>query len=372
MPLRINLPPLTRSLLLALLTLTLLNASLRYRQWSPATDTGPRWDTLTVPFLTMVPALSLRYPYVVLTSALVEQNIFSFFASALTLFYGGRYLERAWGGAEFAKFVLFVTTIPNMLSFAVYASWYALSGSQVRANTVIHGALALEAAFLVAFKQLVPEHTVSLLRGAVRMRVKHFPAVFVLLNSLSGPLLGTDTAFFLSWFGFLTSWIYLRFYRVAPSLATSSTGQDAVIKGDASDTFALAHFFPEQIQVVLDPICDSVYNIMVAASLCTPFSTEAIDAGNEQAQARAEGGLPSLMNSGRRGARGGNHSGRREEAERRRALALRALDQRLNAAAAAAVAGSRSTADTTSGSNSASGPAAVASKHTEDDTKVAA
>lgn len=158
------------------------------------------------------------------------------------------------------------------------------------------------------------------------MRVKHFPAVFVLANSLSGPLLGTDTAFFLSWLGFLTSWIYLRFYRIAPSLATSSTGEGAVIKGDASDTFTFSHFFPERVQLLLDPFCDSIYNALVAAKVCIPFSTEAIDAGNEQAQARAEGGLPGFRVGG----------GRREEAERRRALALRALDQRLNAAAAVA------------------------------------
>lgn len=176
----------------------------------------------------------------------------------------------------------------------------------------------------------MPEHTVSIFKGAIRMRVKHFPAVFVLLNSLSGPILGTDTAFFLSWSGFLTSWIYLRFYRKAPTLATTSTGEGAVIKGDASDTFAFAHFFPEPIQVVLDPLCDSIYNMLVAARVCLPFSTEAIDAGNEQASARAEGGLPSLMNG--RGGRG--NGARREEAERRRALALRALDQRLNAAVA--------------------------------------
>ncbi|KAF1350260.1 eukaryotic integral membrane protein-domain-containing protein [Delphinella strobiligena] len=327
---RVNIPPLTRSLLVALFTLTLFNASLRYRQWASSTDV--KWSALSVPFLTIVPGKSLRYPYVMLTSALIEQNVFSYAASALTIFYGGRYLERAWGGGEFAKFVLFVTMIPNILSFLVYRMWYTVSGNEVRAITIIHGALALEAGFLVAFKQLVPEHTVSLFKGALRMRVKHFPAVFVLLNSLSGPLLGTDTAFFLSWFGFLTSWIYLRFYRVAPSLSTSSTGEGAVIKGDASDTFTFAHFFPERIQVLLDPLCDSVYKTLIAARVCTPFSDEAIDAGNEQAQARADGGLPSLMNGGRGGRGGGG--GRREEAERRRALALRALDQRLNAAAA--------------------------------------
>lgn len=329
--LRINLPPLTRSLLLALLTLSLLNASLRYRQWAATASTeGNKWASLSVPYLTIVPAQSTYYPYVLLTAALIEQNIFSFSASALTLLYGGRYLERAWTSPEFAKFILFVTVIPNLLSFLVYSLWYALGGNQVRSNTIIHGAVALEAAFLVAFKQLVPEHTVSLFRGTLRMRVKHFPAVFVLANSLSGPLLGTDTAFFLSWFGFLTSWVYLRFYSLSPTLSSTSTGEGDVIKGDASDTFAFAHFFPEPIQVLLDPFCDAVYRALVTAKICTPFSDEAVDAGNEQAHARAEGGLPSLMNPGG-GAQGGT---RREEAERRRALALRALDQRLNAASA--------------------------------------
>ncbi|PNS16700.1 hypothetical protein CAC42_4664 [Sphaceloma murrayae] len=219
--------------------------------------------------------------------------------------------------------------IPNLLSFTTYWLWYSLSGNEVRASTTIHGAIGLEAAFLVAFKQLVPEHTVSLFRSFIRIRVKHFPAIFVLLNSLSGPVLGTDTALFLGWFGFLTSWIYLRFYRVAPSVITTSTGEGATTKGDASDTFAFSHFFPEPVQVVIAPLCDQIYNTLVALRICIPFTNEAIEAGNEQASARAEGGLPSIMNS-----RGGRSGGRREEAERRRALALKALDQRLNAAAA--------------------------------------
>ena len=52
--------------------------------------------------------------------------------------------------------------------------------------------LALSAAFLVSLKQLVPEHTVSLFNSLLRIRIKHFPALFVLANMLSGPLLGTE------------------------------------------------------------------------------------------------------------------------------------------------------------------------------------
>ncbi|THV98573.1 DUF1751-domain-containing protein [Aureobasidium pullulans] len=339
MPIRVNLPPLTRALLVLLLVLSLLNASFSVRSLI---------RVQAVPFLAIIPANSLKYPWTTLTAALLETNLVSFAISAITIFYGGRYLERAWSGQEFAKFVLFVTMIPNLLTFAIYCLWYSLIGNQVRANTIINGNVSLEAAFLVAFKQLVPEHTVSLFRATIRIRVKHFPAVFVLLNSLSGPLLGTDTAFFLSWLGFLTSWIYLRFYRVAPSLATTATGEDAVIKGDASDTFAFSHFFPDPVQVVLDPLTDSIYKTMVALKLCAPFSEDAIDQSNEQASARAEGGLPSIMTGGR----GGRAGGRREEAERRRALALKALDQRLNAAAAARAPAEAPTAPTVSATTS--------------------
>jgi membrane associated rhomboid family serine protease len=122
MPLRINLPPLTRALLLLLLILSLLNASFSVRSLVQA-----------VPALAIIPARSLKYPWTMLTAALVETNLVSFAISAVTIFYGGRYLERAWTSQEFAKFVLFVTMIPNLLTYAVYCLWYAVTGSQVRA-----------------------------------------------------------------------------------------------------------------------------------------------------------------------------------------------------------------------------------------------
>lgn len=189
--------------------------------------------------------------------------------------------------------------------------------------------VALEAGFLVSLKQLVPEHTVSIFRGVIRMRIKHFPAVFVLANMLSGPILGTDTALWLSFFGFLTSWIYLRFFRISEISSTATGGEGSVMKGDASDTFSFVAFFPDVLHPILSPISDAIWTTLVQMRLCTPFSDEAIEAGNENAASRSEAGLPSIMNG-----RGSGGGGRRAEAERRRALALKALDQRLNAAAA--------------------------------------
>ena len=189
--------------------------------------------------------------------------------------------------------------------------------------TPIQGLLAVESGFLVALKQLVPEHTVSLFKATVRIRVKHLPAVFILANMLSGPLLGTDTAFWLSLAGFVVSWVYLRFIRTTEIVGATATGESSKMKGDSSDTFAFVAFFPDVLHPILAPICDGIYNGLVRLKICVPFSEAAIEAGNENAASRSEGGLPNIMNQ-----RGG---GRRAEAERRRALALKALDQRLAA-----------------------------------------
>ncbi|KAF2115609.1 cytochrome c oxidase subunit I [Lophiotrema nucula] len=329
---RINLPPLTRSLLASLVIFTLLNALLRPEgSWvqkaeRPLTSVGNG-----VPYLSIVPGQSVVYPWVFLLATVVEQNLLGLIITGLAVFYGGRYLERAWGSTEFTKFILFVAMIPNVLSFLLYIFGYVLSKNAATLSTTISGGIAIQAGFLVSFKQLVPEHTVAIAKGLIRMRVKHFPAIFLLANTISGLVLGTETAMFLAWFGFFTAWVYLRFYRVSPSMSSAATGDGSIIKGDASDTFAFSHFFPEPLQAPIGTIGDQVYNTLVAFKLCTPFSAEDIDAGNEQASARAEGGLPSIMNPNSRGGKGG---ATRAEAERRRALALKALDQRLHAAAA--------------------------------------
>ena len=170
----------------------------------------------------------------------------------------------------------------------------------------------------------------TIARGFIKFRVKHFPAIFLVANTLSGVVFGTDTALALAWLGFLTSWTYLRFYKRQPDLSSASTGASSSVQGDASETFAFAYFWPDVVHGPIAAVSDGIYNALVALRICTPFSAEDVESSNEQAMARGEGGLPSLLNQGgRRGA-----SGKREEAERRRALALRALDQRLHAATA--------------------------------------
>jgi membrane associated rhomboid family serine protease len=354
MPLRVNLPPATRILLISQLALSFLYNVARWRQLGdapPGQQTSP-----IVPYLTLVPSMFYYYPWTILTATFVEQNIFTVLINAATVFYGGKYLERAWGSKEFGKFILVIALVPNVLMIPIYLFWAAITGSSVRGYaswfspdddcltscavpadnpvilslTQICGGVALQASFLVAFKQLVPEHTVTILKGIVKMRVKHFPAIFLLLNTFSGIVFGTDTAAILAWIGLLASWTYLRFYKYQPDLTGTSTN-GLGFKGDASETFTFATFFPDVMQPPISFVADQIYAFLVALKVVTPFSAEDIATSTENAVARGQAGLPSLLSNAGSSVRS---MGKREEAERRRALALRALDQRLQAATA--------------------------------------
>ena len=324
---RLNIPPVTRGLLVLVVVLSFLYNLARWKHLAgtPATDLPAQ---SRVPYLALIPAVSIFNPWTFLTATFVEQNVITLLVNGATIFFGGKYLERAWGSKEFGKVVLIATLIPNLIAVPVYIIWGAAMGDATRALTPITGGITLQATFLVAFKQLVPEHTVTILKGMVKMRVKHFPALFLLLNSVSGLVFGTDTAVLLSWVGLLTAWTYLRFYKTQLDMSSSTTGGRG-LKGDASETFAFAMFFPDVMQPPIALVCDQIYILLINLKICTPFTNEDIASGNEQAAARGEAGLPHLLSNGARGGRG---SGKREEAERRRALALKALDQRLSAA----------------------------------------
>ncbi len=184
--------------------------------------------------------------------------------------------------------------------------------------TTIAGGIPLQISFLIAFSQLVPAHTVTLFRGIVSLRVPRFPLLYIILITFLAftPLL-TCASFLLATTGFLASWTYLRFYKkVFPDLDTS---QPMSLRGDASETFAFAEFFPDAVRGPIAAFSGAIYNMLVALRICTPFSAAEVSAsrGDSFMQRSAPGST-------------------RAETERRRALALKALDQRLHAATASA------------------------------------
>jgi hypothetical protein len=145
------------------------------------------------------------------------------------------------------------------------------------------------------------------------MRVPRFPLIYLGVVTLLAltPILSVASVL-LAFIGLLTSWTYLRFYKtVFPDLDLS---QPTSMHGDASETFAFAEFFPNPVKPVVAAFADQIFNILVTMKICTPFSQAEVSAahGNNFISRSAPGGV-------------------RAEAERRRALALKALDQRLHA-----------------------------------------
>lgn len=161
--------------------------------------------------------------------------------------------------------------------------------------------------------------------------LQHFPALFVLFHIICLFVLGTPIQTLLAIFGFVTSWTYLRFYKV--SFADLSVSQPASLRGDASETFAFAHFCPDPIHQPIATVSDAVYGALVAINVIKPFSADDIETSNSQAHLRGEGGMSHITNRGSGVPAPGSA---RAEAERRRALALKALDQRLHAASSRA------------------------------------
>lgn len=81
-------------------------------------------------YVLLRPSQGLVFPWTFLTTTLGEDNIFTFGISGVTIYYGGKYLERAWSSLEFVKFLLVVTLIPNILCVANLVTLFAITGDE--------------------------------------------------------------------------------------------------------------------------------------------------------------------------------------------------------------------------------------------------
>lgn len=113
-----TLPPLTRILLVVLTGLSGVYGLLRLNDWTSPYNPD---------FLRLIPQSALSHPWVYFTATFTEQNLLTFVVAALTVVFGGKYLERAWDSREFGKFVLLVTLLPNFAASLLYVLWFAIT-----------------------------------------------------------------------------------------------------------------------------------------------------------------------------------------------------------------------------------------------------
>ncbi|CAH7675462.1 eukaryotic integral membrane protein-domain-containing protein [Phakopsora pachyrhizi] len=297
----LQLPTGTRILSTVLIGLSILIQILRFTLSPVDLKTlfrGNSDDSLAFPWLVVVPGSVIWNPWTVLTAGLCEVGVIELIFSLLALSLCGRYLERIYGTIEFVKFCLFTIGLSNVLSvFFNVIEHYALRDSGLYLYGMsYHGLMGLQTGFLVALTQLIPEHQVQLF-GVIKIRVKNLPMLYVGFSNVMC-LLGYQSPFFLIQVGWLVSWYYLRFVKW-------NDGGD--FRGDRSETFAFAMWFPSFIQPIIRKISDIAFTVAVKLRLLKQWTPVDLESG-------AYAPLPGTA---------------RAEAERRRAMALKALDQRL-------------------------------------------
>lgn len=306
-----RIPLVTRVVCSLSLVLSLLFWALEYKTYFSSAETGGKSPQRTVPVvsaLTIMLSSSYYLIWTFITASFVSSNLLTLTVSITTLLLGGRYVEFSYSSQEVAKFYVVLVIVPNIVIFLTMLLLWAATGHDSWLNTSIYGSVALQAGILVAFKQLVPEHTVTLHKSVLKIRVKHFPILFVLITIVTAPFFGNYSTISYAILGFLTGWVYLRFYKSnIPDL-----GAQMLVprRGDASETFALSQFFPDVFQAPIDRVATVTYDYCVLIGLCAPFGADLSD-GSDEFGSRTTG--PGVG---------------RAEAERRRTLALRVLDER--------------------------------------------
>ncbi|KAJ2908282.1 hypothetical protein GGI21_003043 [Coemansia aciculifera] len=313
------LPLVTKAVSVAYLVLSLTAILLRLRS-SADFDSGsdPSYLASQDParLLILRPGFIASYPWTILTSAFVETNIIFLLCGLAALVAVGGFLERQWGARSYALFVLVTATVPAMTAALVAIVLYAVRGSAhsgILYSTQVSGLAGLVSAFTVGLKQLMPEYSVKLFGGALSFRMNELPGVYTLVAPIMFTLLGDLGSVLLVNIGFLEAFVYLRFYRREGSLS-----------GDRSEAFAFATFFPEFVQPFVGRLAGALYRAAVTCKIITS------DEGYRQQNVDLEAG-------------GGNVNGNEMravsvppaavpedlDADRRRAIAAKALDMRL-------------------------------------------
>ncbi|KAG5735665.1 Transmembrane protein 115 [Termitomyces sp. T112] len=245
----------------------------------------------------------------------VETSVWEFIGTMIFVPASLKYLERLWGSMETLKFIVVSVAFSNIIAFGL--NWIEFVATR-NADLFLygmeyHGQMALQIAILVAFTQLIPEHQVQVF-GFIKTRVKTLPMAYLTLSTVLC-IIGFQCPWIVIQFGWFVGWVYLRFYKKHNTDTLGGT----VTYGDRSETFSLVSWFPPLLHKPLTHLGNFVYNIATRFHLI-PTSTGDVEIGSYNQ-------VPGSA---------------RAEAERRRALALKALDQRL-ANSASPVGGSSST-----------------------------
>ncbi|PPQ99562.1 hypothetical protein CVT24_005350 [Panaeolus cyanescens] len=289
----LSVPPVTRAYTAASILSSALYAYLCWR--------GLRTEALQ--YMTMLPGYTIYAPWTIFTSSLVDISIWGLLATLIFVPAALKYLERLWGSLETIKFIVVSIVASNIIAFGFnWIEWAATRNADLFLYGMpYHGQMAIQIAILVAFTQLIPEHQIQIL-GMFKVRVKSLPMAHLTISTVMC-FIGFQCPWIIIQFGWFVSWVYLRFYKKHSSDAIGGM----VTYGDRSDTFSLVSWFPPFMHGPLTILGNFVFGLATRLHLI-PSSAS----GDPEL-----GGYTQVPGNAR------------AEAERRRAMALKALDQRV-------------------------------------------
>lgn len=285
--------------------------------------------------LGLVAARATARPWTLLSCAFLSDSILTALAYAVAVLFLARIVEPIHGGRELLKFLSAVIVLTSCLTVAVVTVLYYATVTSEKSShkeglshagdilfRPMGGFEAGAAALLVAVKQLIPDNEVALLGGALRFRAKHLPGLFISVVVVGSLALGSAVrAIPFTLFGTYLAWLYLRFVQ-------SRNG----VRGDLSEEFRLASFFPQPLQPPVDRIAGAVTRLTGLGAASTAA---------QQQQAGSYYGLGGAVLPG-------SDAG---DAARRRERGAKALEERLGLKKSAAGAGSLPAAAAPPGSN---------------------
>eukprot|EP01028_Stygiella_incarcerata_P013571 TRINITY_DN82797_c0_g1_i1.p1 TRINITY_DN82797_c0_g1~~TRINITY_DN82797_c0_g1_i1.p1 ORF type:complete len:374 (-),score=93.96 TRINITY_DN82797_c0_g1_i1:59-1180(-) len=290
-----------------------------------------------LPFFGLIPAntsLVHFYFWNVFTCNFVEQSLFSAIFSAIAMLFCGKF-EPIWGSKEQLRFISIVAVWNGVLSFFFLVLMYLMFGWEEALFGLFCGFDAVIVGFLVAFKQVMPPQKMQLF-FSFELESRYLPMVMLGLVLLIGLLFGQFHSVPFVLFGWIVSWTYLRFFQ--PHI----NGEI----GDLDPSFCFADFFPAGMREFVDHVASGILRMFNACGLFVrdfpegdwiggDLERSSMPKGRGRVIGTANGGAPlegkeKAASSIPRESAGASH--RDSEAERRRQLALKAVNERMRLA----------------------------------------
>lgn len=269
---------------------------------TPDHDSGELLDVEKfLPLLTFVPAQTpvIFYPWVLVTSAFIEREIVVLAIVPLLILLFGSYIEKIWGIREYARYLVIIAVIPNIILYIYYEVKAIFSSAKA---PLIFSGLSIGVGIITAASKLIPDHQVYIFQDH-GFRMKLFPSIIIAICGVTHYFSTSDihkVYFVKAYLGFVVSWTYLRFFQRNPSSAQIGLLPPFVPKknrpqphrgdfrnsfmvfnlnsnGDRSAKFALTTFFPFPISGLVGDVSNLVFLILVKYKVLLADSFEQVE-----------------------------------------------------------------------------------------------